>query len=82
MFGKATLTVIKFPVGSFGFVGSVPTALGFTVPANKSAVMGGRAFRDESGALVEWKFPTFGTEAEALEFAASKGFEAKVPVKA
>lgn len=79
MFGyKLPLYVIQFPSKRFGYVGSIPTALGSEIPADASAVMGGRAHRAADGSLVEWKFPTFDTESAALAFAASKGFEARV----
>jgi len=71
LFGRSLgCHVIQFPSKRFGYVGSLPTVLAKQIPATESAVMGGRAFRDESGALVEWKFPSFDTEAEARAFAA------------
>lgn len=73
MFGKLGLHVIKFPSGRFGYVGSIPTALGTEIPASRNAVMGCRTHYAADGSLVEWKFPTFETETEAREFAASKG---------
>lgn len=73
MFGNYGLHVIKFPSGRYGFVGSIPTTLGTQVLANRSAVMGGRAFRNDVGELVEWKFPSFDSESAARDFAASKG---------
>lgn len=72
MFGNLGLHIIQFPSNRFGFVGSIPTFLGTEIPATTAAVMGGRSHRDASGALVEWKFPTFATEAEARTFASSK----------
>ena len=74
MFGNMGLHVIKFPSGRFGYVGSVPAALGYEAPANRAAVMGGRSFKNAAGELVEMKFPVFESEAEAREFATSKGF--------
>ena len=83
MFGhRLGLHVIKFPSGRFGYVGSIPTELGTEVPATKSALLGRRAHMDVNGNAVEWKFPAFDTEQEALDFAKSKGFEASVPRKA
>ncbi len=67
------LHVIKFPSGRFGFVGSIPTALGHEAPATTADVMGGRAHKNADGALVAWKFPAFESEAEARAFADSKG---------
>ena len=77
MFGNLGLHVIKFPSGRFGYVGSIPTALGTQVPASTAAVMGCRSFRNDAGELVEWKFPVFDTEAEARAFAQDKGFPAR-----
>lgn len=67
------LHIIQFPSKRYGFVGSVPSVLGTEVPASTAAVMGGRAYRNTKGEIVELKFPVFDTEAEASEFAASKG---------
>lgn len=75
MFGKLGLHIIKFPSGRFGYVGSIPTALGTEVPASTAAVMGCRAHYNAAGDLVEWKFPVFDTEAAARDFAKSKGFD-------
>jgi len=69
------LHVIQFPSGRFGFVGAVPGDLGYEVPANKSAVVGGRAFKNAKGDLVEMKFPSFDTRAQAVAHANRKGFE-------
>jgi len=74
MFSNLGLHVIQFPSKRFGFVGSIPAALGTEVPASRAAVMGGRSFYNAAGELVEIKFPVFDTEAEARAFAASKGF--------
>lgn len=75
MFGhRLPLCVIQFPSGRYGYVGSIPTKLGAEAPATEAAVMGGRAHRNADGALVEWKFPSFETEAAARDFAAEKGF--------
>jgi len=68
----------EFKKGVFGFVGSIPTDLGIQVKATTAAVMGGRAIKNEAGELVEWKFPVFDSLQAAVEFAASKGFEAQV----
>jgi hypothetical protein len=79
MINHAGLYVIEFPSGRFGYVGSIPTALGSEVPADRSAIMGGRAHRDATGQLVEWSFPSFATEVEAITYAAERGFTAAVP---
>jgi hypothetical protein len=76
------LHVIQFPSGRFGYVGSVPTDLGFPVPADKSAVMGGRSFRGEDGNLWEWKWPSFHSEAEALAYASHRGHPANPVARA
>lgn len=73
------LHVISFPSGRFGYVGNIPHALCESVPANVSAVCGGRAFRDpDTGELREWKAPSFPTQAEAVEFAKGRGFSPMV----
>lgn len=74
MFGKLGLHVIKFPSGKYGYVGSVPAALGAEIPASRAAVMGQRSFYNAAGELCEIKFPVFESEAEAKAFAAAKGF--------
>lgn len=68
------LHIIQFPSGRYGFVGSIPTALGTEIPASRSAVLGCRAYRNIKGDAVELKFPTFTTEEEARQFAKAKGF--------
>lgn len=78
MFGNLGLHVIKFPSGRCGFVGSIPVSLGTEVPASEAAVMGCRShWNADRTELLEWKFPSFATEQEARDFAASKGCEAK-----
>jgi hypothetical protein len=67
------LHIIQFPSGRYGFVGSIPSTLGTEIPASTAAIMGGRAYRNKQGAIVELTFPVFATETEAREFAASKG---------
>ena len=73
MFRNLGVHITRFPSGRFGFVGSLPIALGGFVPATTGDVMGGRAMRDDSGALVAPKFPAFETEAEARAHAAERG---------
>jgi hypothetical protein len=75
MFGNLGLHVLKNPAGTYSYVGSIPTALAEIVSADASAVMGGRAFRDEEGKTVMYKFPVFSTRAEAMDFAEAKGFD-------
>lgn len=74
MFTNLGLHIHQFPSGKYGFVGSIPTTFATIVPADTSAVMGGRAWRDDTGAIVMYKFPLFDTESDAHAFAASKGF--------
>jgi len=82
MFGaKLGLHVIQFPSGRFGYVGSIPLSCCRRLIADTSAVMGCRAIR-EGGELVEYRTMTFDTEQEALDHAASCGYEAKTPVAA
>lgn len=73
---KLGLHVIQFPSGRFGFVGSLPLDMATMVPANTSAVMGGRAIRNERGELVEPKWPTFDTSSAAVDFAAKHNHKA------
>ena len=77
MFGNMGLHTIQYPTKKWGFVGSIPVALGEQVPATTSAVMGGRAFWNEKKELVEWKFPVFESQEAAIEFAKAKGCEVR-----
>jgi len=82
MFGaKLGLHVIQFPSGRFGYVGSIPVDCCRRLEADRSAILGGRAIR-EGDELVEYRTMTFDTEQEALDHAASCGYEAKTPVAA
>ena len=72
---KLGLHIIRFPSGRFGYVGFIPHALCQAIPADKSAILGGRAFRAASGELLEWKAPAFDSAQEARAFAADRGFE-------
>lgn len=72
MFGNLGLHVIQFPSGKFGYVGSIPAALGYEVPASRAAVMGCRAYRNAVGDIVEIKFPVFMTETAAHIYAAGR----------
>ncbi len=74
MFGhNLGLHVIRFPSGRWGYVGNVPVSLATAIPATDAAVFGCRAWRAESGALMEWKFPTFDSCEGAVAFAQSNG---------
>jgi hypothetical protein len=75
MFGNLGLHIIKYPTGRYGYVGRIPTVLATQVPASTAAVMGQRSFYNDAGELVEWKFPVFDTEQEAIAFAKAKGCE-------
>ena len=81
MFNNLGLHIDHFPSGKYGYIGSIPTALATVTKADTAAVMGGRAWQDDTGALVMWKFPLFDTYAAALEFAQSKGFIVKAQGK-
>jgi hypothetical protein len=65
--------IIKNPVGSYSFVGSLPTALGNEVLATKSDVMGGRAHYNVDGVLMTWHYPSHYTEKAARDFAMARG---------
>lgn len=72
--------VIKNPAGTYSYVGRIPVVLGNRIPATKSDIMGGRAYRyneDDPGNCYTWKFPVFPTRGEAVEFAAQRGVEVK-----
>lgn len=72
------LHVIQNPVGTFSYVGSIPMALATMRPATDYDVMAMRAVRNPmTGELVAPKFPTFATKAEAVAFAAERGFAAR-----
>lgn len=77
---KMDLHVISCPNG-YCFVGNIPVKLAQIVPATKSDVMGQRAFRDENGNLMTYRFPVFQTQQEAVDFAKSHSYEAKIPQK-
>lgn len=77
MFGNLGLHVIKNPAGTYSYVGSIPMELATLVPMTKAGALSGRAFKDADGNYVEPKFPVFPTEAEAVAFAESKGFEVR-----
>lgn len=75
MFRITKCFVLDFPSGRWGYVGAVPVELCDRVPANRAAVLGGRAQRDESGELIELRPKTFDTREAAVEFAESHGVE-------
>lgn len=77
-FGNLGLHVIQYPSGRFGFVGSIPFELCETRKPTIEDVMG---LRVQDDGLV-YHSPVFSTQKEAIEFAAAKGYTAKLPVKA
>lgn len=77
MFGNLGLHVLKNPAGTYSYVGSIPVELAEVVPADRAATLGQRAFIDDNGKVMMYKFPVFQSLEEAVSFAASKGFVAK-----
>lgn len=65
MFSKLGIHIIQYPTGRWGFVGSLPPALGDMVPATTADIMGGRAYTGPTGETVTIKFPSFATKVEA-----------------
>lgn len=76
--GSLGLHVIRFPSGNWGFVGDIPKALGLKVPADKEAVMGGRAFQGDDGQPMMLKFPSFKTLGMTVAHARQHGYEPRV----
>ena len=72
---RVGLHIVKNPAGTYSYVGNVPAVLCSIVPASKADVMGGRAFRDEHGAIVTNKAPVFSSWIAAWDTAVSFGFE-------
>ena len=75
MFGNLGLHVMKNPAGTYSYVGSIPVELASVVPADRAAVLGQRAFIDDEGKVMMYKFPVFKSRAEAMDFAEAKGFD-------
>ena len=67
------LHIIKYPTGTYGYVGRCPVELGEPVPATKADVMGGRSYWGKNGELLTIKWPVFATRQEAIDHAASVG---------
>ncbi len=67
------LHICRAPSGRFAFVGSIPAALAEEIDATKGDVLGGRAYRRPDGSLAAPRFPSFGTLAEAEEYAQARG---------
>jgi hypothetical protein len=75
MFGNLGLHILKNPAGTYSYVGSIPVELAEIVPADRAAVLGQRAFIDDAGNAMMYKFPVFKTREEAFAFAEAKGFD-------
>lgn len=73
------LHIIQFPTNRYGYVGTIPCALGSEVAATPSDVMGCRSYTDEHGAQVVCKFPSFATYAQAEAHAINHGYEPRKP---
>jgi hypothetical protein len=75
MFRNLGIHVIEFPSKRFGYVGSLPPALGEMVPATTADIMGGRAYtHPTTGDVLTIKFPSFETRSEAIAHAIAHGF--------
>lgn len=70
---KLPLVIMDFPSGRWGYVGSIPTILCKKIKATSSALLGGRAWKEDDGKFYEWKVPTFETKEEAVSFAEENG---------
>jgi hypothetical protein len=69
-----SLHIIEFPSGRFGYVGSIPTDICEQVPADRTAILGQRAFSDpETGCSMMWTFPSFETVEGAIAHAKDRG---------
>ena len=75
--GGLGLHVIQFPSGRFGYVGSVPTEIYFADGATEEQIKNAAQFGERFGP----KQRVFESEKEAVDFAKSKGYDAKTPVK-
>ena len=73
MLGNLGVHVIKNPVGTYSFVGTLPAVLGELTPATTADVMGGRAHTAPDGTIVTLRFPVFGTWEAAVVYAADRG---------
>jgi len=65
--------VIRHPSGRWGFVGTLPAALGYPAQPTTSDIMGGRVWHDAQGNAYTMKFPTFDSEMDARNHAEGKG---------
>lgn len=72
------LTVMQFPSNRWGFVGSIPTVLGYEVEATEADVGGCRShWNADRTKLLAWRFPTFETKEEAINHITQCGIEYK-----
>jgi len=53
--------------GRYSLAGSVPMGCCDIIPADRSAVMGGRSWRNDAGEVVTYKQRTYATPAEAKQ---------------
>ena len=66
MFGNLGVHIIQYPTGRWGFVGTLPTSLGFVVEATTADIMAGRAETNPfDGKAYTVKFPSFASQGEA-----------------
>ena len=79
MFGNLGVHVIDFPSGRFGFVGTLPAALGNPVTASRADIMAGRAFTAPSGEVLTMAFPSFETRDAAVAYATARGITVRSP---
>jgi hypothetical protein len=75
MLNITTLHIIKNPAGTYSYVGRVPVTLMRLADANRSDILGCRAFKADDGSMKVYKGRTFQTYDEALQYAKSHGFE-------
>lgn len=67
------LVIVKNPVGTYGFVGSIPLELCEKISATKGGMLGGNVWKEKDGKYYEWKIPSFTTKQQAIDFCKSKG---------
>ena len=68
------LHVIQYPTGTWGYVGSIPRALGNEVKATCEDIMAGRSYTNVQGAECVTKFPVFNSKRDALDNAFANGY--------
>lgn len=73
MLNNLDVHINKFPTGRYGFVGTLPRALGNEVPADRAAILGQRWYENDAGDTVMTKFPTFATAREAQKHIRNRG---------